>query len=193
MRMLQPQNPQKRALLQLDIADAGILQTGMHSHYEVDVISVMVAGRIAHEGSLEHGQSLSTNTVQVQRAGGAGFSHNEVNPDNSWNRMIQLWVLPEISGQRAKYSLYQPVAGELTPIYGGEDNGGTDFPAHTKIDVAILNGGQQIVVNEPFIAYITRGKGTLNKEKVEDGDLVRGELIKFTAAEDAQLIVVHSE
>lgn len=35
-------------------------ETTMHPHKEIDVISVMVEGRIAHQGSLEHGGSLDT-------------------------------------------------------------------------------------------------------------------------------------
>ena len=67
------------------LADARFMprgETTMHPHREVDVISVMVDGRIAHEGSLSHGEQLNTNDVQVQRAGGEGFTHNEVNPDD---------------------------------------------------------------------------------------------------------------
>jgi len=64
------------------LADARFMphgETHMHSHHEIDVISVMVEGQISHEGSLAHGQDLGSNDVQVQRAGGEGFSHNEVN------------------------------------------------------------------------------------------------------------------
>jgi redox-sensitive bicupin YhaK (pirin superfamily) len=167
-------------------------ETHMHSHHEIDVISVMVNGSIKHEGSLEHGNDLSRNDVQVQRAGGEGFSHNEINPDGEWNRMIQLWALPEVAGQAADYKVYKPVAGELTRIYGGENNGNTDFPAKTIIDVALLDNGQQIEVNEPFLAYVTRGKGMVNSEPVEEGDLIRGNAIKFKAMEDVQLIVIHA-
>jgi quercetin 2,3-dioxygenase len=176
------------------LADARFMphgETRMHGHKEIDVISVMVNGRIAHEGSLKHGQHLAGNAVQVQRAGGEGFSHNEINPDEEWNRMIQLWALPEVPGQAADYKVYQPAAGKLTRIYGGKESSGVDFPANTKIDVAILSNGQQIEVNEPFIAYITRGKGIANSEQVEDGDLMRGESIKFQATDDVQLILVH--
>ena len=104
------------------LADARFLPHGdtrMHTHREIDVISVMVEGNISHEGSLEHGQALNTFDVQVQRAGGEGFSHNEINPDNAINRMIQLWVLPEKSGQPAGYKLYTPKWGEISRIYGG--------------------------------------------------------------------------
>lgn len=177
------------------LADARFMphgETRMHPHHEIDVISVMVSGNIKHEGSLEHGKDLSPNDVQVQRAGGEGFSHNEINPDAEWNRMIQLWVLPEVAGQPAGYKVYKPVAGELTRIYGGDSNRNADFPAKTKLDVALLGEGQQIKVNKPYLAYITRGKGLANNAPVEGGDLIRGETIKFTAMEEVQLIVIHT-
>ena len=178
------------------LADARFMPNGethMHPHHEIDVISVMVDGNIKHEGSLEHGKNLSRDDVQVQRAGGEGFSHNEINPDAEWNRMIQLWVLPEVAGQPADYKVYKPVTGELTRIYGGADNSDTDFPAKTKLDVAVLAEGQQVEVSEAFIAYVTRGKGLANNEVVEEGDMIRGEALRFKATEDVQLIVIHAE
>jgi len=176
------------------LADARFMphgETHMHSHHEIDVISVMVDGNIKHEGSLANGKDLSRDDVQVQRAGGEGFSHNEINPDGEWNRMIQLWALPEVAGQAADYKVYKPVAGGLTRIYGGED--GSDFPASTKIDVAVLGDGQHIEISETFLAYVTRGKGLANNEPVEEGDLIRGDSIRFDATGDVQLIVIHAE
>jgi redox-sensitive bicupin YhaK (pirin superfamily) len=152
----------------------------------------MVDGNIKHEGSMECGKDLSRKDAQVQRAGGDGFSHNEVNPDGNWNRLIQLWALPEVAGQSASYKVYNPVKGELTRIYGGENNSGVDFPSKTKIDVALLSNGQQVEVDGPFLFYITRGKGIANNKSVQDGDLIRGNSINFEANEDAQIIVIHT-
>jgi len=177
------------------LADARFMphgETRMHSHHEIDVISLMVEGNIKHEGSLEHGKDLSRNEVQVQRAGGEGFSHNEINPDENWNRLIQLWALPEVAGEPAGYKVYKPVTGELTRIYGGENNSETDFPSKTKIDIGLLSNGQQFEVDGPFLVYITRGKGIANNKPVQDGDLIRGSSIEFIASEDVQLIVVHT-
>ena len=167
-------------------------ETRMHKHREVDVISVLVDGRINHEGSLEHGKDLSRDNVQVQRAGGEGFSHNEINPDDDMNRMIQLWVLPETAGQPADYKVYQPEAGKLTCIYGGDSNLQADFPSKTVIDIALLKADQQIAVNGAFIAYLSRGEGTANDKHIQDGDLIRGESLTFKARNDVQLIVIHT-
>lgn len=175
------------------LADARFMphgETHMHSHNEIDIISLVVDGQIAHQGSLQHGTDLITNDVQVQRAGGEGFSHNEVNPNDNWNRLIQIWLLPEESGLKADYKLYQPAANELTRVYGGSAD--ADFPAKTKVDIAMLSKGQQLNLDEDFMVYITRGKGIANEDAVEDGDMLRGTELNFTANKETQLIVVHT-
>ena len=117
-------------------------ETRMHPHKEIDVISIMMAGRVSHEGSLEHGQSLNTGDAQVQRAGGEGFSHNEINPDNSKNRMLQLWVLPDESGQKAGYKHYTLKDKGVTRIYGGAKSQSETFDSKTTIDVVRLLKGE---------------------------------------------------
>ena len=176
------------------LADARLVPTGetrMHSHREIDVISVMVEGRIQHEGSLEHGQELQANEVQVQRAGGEGFSHNEINPDDSHNRLIQIWVLPERKGEAAGYRHYSLKESGLTRVYGGDPDQREVFAASTIIDIACLSSGQSMDVDVPFLAYLARGKGFANEDILEEGTLLRGDQLTFDCAEDAQLILAH--
>ena len=176
------------------LADARFIpqgETGLHPHHEVDVISVMVEGRIAHGGSLSEGRELVAPDVQVQRAGGEGFNHNEVNPDNTPNRLIQLWVLPERSGEPAGYKVYKPKQGAVTRIYGGESDQDETFASNTVIDVALLNDGQSIEFNGSLLAYVTKGRGLANGQEVADGDLIRTDELNFSASEEVQLTVVH--
>ncbi len=176
------------------LADAQFMpngQTGLHPHHEIDVISIVVKGRIAHEGSLEHGKGLEAFEVQVQRAGGEGFRHNEVNPDADWNRMLQLWVLPETPGQPAGYKIYQPQWGKgLQRIYGGSPTQKQTFSSQTRIDVGLLNAGETVTVTTPFLAYLSQGTGLANGQKVTDGQLLRGPSLNFEATDDTQLAVV---
>ncbi|MCK5308424.1 MAG: pirin family protein [Zetaproteobacteria bacterium] len=176
------------------LADARFLpkgETRLHSHKEIDVISVMVEGRIMHEGSLKHGQQMESHHVQVQRAGGEGFTHNEINPDDAENRMIQLWVLPEQPGQTAGYKLYSPKEGELTRVYGGERDQEETLDSHTLIDTGVIAAGKSISMDTAVIAYITRGSGMLNGQTVKEGDLIRDDRLEFRANDDTQLIVIH--
>lgn len=175
------------------LADARFMpkgETTMHGHKEVDVISVMVEGRIAHEGSLKHGEELSDQAVQVQRAGGEGFQHNEINPDDKENRMIQLWVLPEKAGEPAGYQVFHPEKGSNTRIYGGEEEQNKTYSSKTLIDVARLDALNSFQVSGRYLAYVTQGKGTIDDVEIYDGDLIEGENLKFVASENVQLIVV---
>ncbi len=175
------------------LADAKFIpkgETHLHPHKEIDVISVVVDGRIFHEGTLEEGSVINTNQVQVQRAGGEGFAHNEVNPDDKENRMIQIWVTPEKQGEQAGYKLYSLQQGKIIRVYGGPKDQNDTFSSQTVLDVGLLDTNQKISFDGEFIAYVTRGKGILNGELVTDGDLIRGEDITFQSETNSQIIIV---
>jgi redox-sensitive bicupin YhaK (pirin superfamily) len=178
------------------LADANFMpkgETTMHNHQEVDVISVMVEGRISHAGSLEHGQGLEADSAQVQRAGGEGFSHNEINPDDTMNQMVQLWVLPDEQGEAAGYKVYQPETGKLNKIYGGKKDQDQTFHSHTAIAVAPLEAGQSVEQSGEVLAYLSKGSGVINGETIKARTLVRADSISFSAAEESQLIVVYRD
>jgi redox-sensitive bicupin YhaK (pirin superfamily) len=174
-------------------------ETGMHPHREIDVISVMVEGRIHHEGSLENGQSLETGMVQVQRAGAEGFTHNEINPDSSVNRMIQLWVLPDEAGQPAGYRVYLPESGDRMKIYGG--SGGVDenqgeqehFDSKTLIDMAMVNPGQTIEQKGESMAYFCKGSGLANGQEVSAQTLIRDTNLEYEAHSETQMILIYTD
>ena len=167
-------------------------QTGLHPHREIDVLSLMVSGRIVHEGSLQNGANIDQGMVQVQRAGGEGFSHNEINPDDVPNNMIQFWVLPEERGQPAGYKTYTPAASGRTPIYGGENNQTDTFASQTKIDIANLDADDKLTQSGAVMAYVTKGAGTVEDQQVEERTLVRTDDFEFTASEPTQLILIYS-
>ena len=178
------------------LADARFLphgETRMHPHREIDVISVMVEGRIQHEGSLEHGQELQVDDIQVQRAGGEGFTHNEVNPDNAKNRLIQLWVLPETPGEPADYKMFQSRPAERLRIYGGPDDQDETFAAKTVIEIAQLKAGDSLSQPAQSLVYITTGTGSSNDQILREGDLIETINFTFTATQDSKLIVVYQE
>ena len=166
-------------------------ETKMHPHKEIDVISIVIDGEIHHEGSLEHGTSLVSGQVQVQRAGGQGFVHNEINPNARKNRMIQMWVLPENHGEAAGYKLYDIKQNSLTKIYGGTKNQNDTFDSHTVLEVGRFSKDEEIKKNGDFLAYITEGEALVNNIKVKDGDLLRGTDFDFKAtSEYAQVILI---
>ncbi|KGJ93037.1 pirin family protein [Colwellia psychrerythraea] len=174
-------------------------ETHMHPHKEIDVISIMLSGRVSHEGSLEHGQSLIAGEVQVQRAGGEGFSHNEINPDSTKNRMLQLWVLPEVAGEPAGYKHYPLKANGINRIYGGKKSAGQKnqnetFSSKTTIDIVRLTAGENINFNEEILAYVSMGTADFTDENnhfsAEEGDLIRSYKTDILATSEVEIVVV---
>lgn len=175
------------------LADACFLpegETRMHTHTEIDVISVMVEGRIIHEGSLHDGQELNVDDIQVQRAGSEGFSHNEINPDNEKNRMIQLWVLPETQGEPSAYQMFHAKSGERTRVYGGPADQSETLPARTVIEIAHVNEGESVKQPGRSLAYVTTGQGKSTDEILREGDLVETRDFEYKALSDSKLILV---
>jgi redox-sensitive bicupin YhaK (pirin superfamily) len=174
------------------LADASFLpfgETRMHTHRDIDVISVMVEGRLKHAGSLEDGQDLHVDDIQVQRSGNEGFSHNEINPDDAKNRMIQLWVIPEILGESAEYQMFHAKAGTRTRVYGGPPDHENVFPARTAIDIVYTSAGDSVIQSGRSIVYITSGEGVCAGETLTEGDLVETRDFKFKANTDSKLIL----
>ena len=122
--------------------------------------------------------------AQVQRAGGEGFSHNEQNPDNKTNRILQIWALPEKNGLPASYKFYKPKNG-LTRLYGGPENQAQTFSSSTTIDLLNLNEGDSFFIEKEMMTYIAEGSALLNSGT----SLIEGDLNIFNNAE----IVAQSE
>lgn len=172
-------------------------ETHMHPHKEIDVISIMMKGRVSHEGSLKHGQSLNIGEAQVQRAGGEGFTHNEINPDNTKNRMLQLWVLPDESDQTANYKHYTLKTNGVTRIYGGSKNQSQTFDSATIIDVVRLSSGESIKFEQEILAYVSQGKAKFSDENstfsAEDGDLIRSNKTEISTNSDVEIVVISKQ
>jgi len=166
-------------------------ETKMHPHKEVDVISVMVEGNIEHQGSLEHGASLQAGDVQVQRAGGEGFSHNEINPNNTKNRMLQLWFQPEIQGDRAGYQLYPDNGEQIQRVYGGRV--GKTFRSGTMMEVVTLQKDEPFSHLGAYEVYLYQGTLQSGEAELHDGDLIQGSDFDVVALVDSKFILVFKE
>ena len=135
---------------------------------------------------------MQANQVQAQRAGGEGFVHNEINPDNVENRMLQLWVLPEAAGEPASYNFYDLKKDQMIRVYGGNKSQSVTLDSETVIEVGLLSKNKNVTQEGEFIAYVTGGEGVLNGVEVKDGDLVRDEKLDFTAlSEQVHLTLIY--
>ena len=119
-------------------------ETGMHHHDGMDIVSVIPRGRMYHQGSHGAGYNKSPNDdggnwvnagqTQLQRDGNKGICHNELNPSDKVQPMMQVWIKPEPGSAAPEYHVLDSEPNGLTCVYGGEL-----FPARMRVDILRLD------------------------------------------------------
>jgi quercetin 2,3-dioxygenase len=76
---------------------------GKHPHDNMEIITIILDGTLAHKDSMGHEQTIVPGEVQVMSAG-SGVVHSEYNhdPHNSVN-LLQTWIFPNKRGVEPRY------------------------------------------------------------------------------------------
>ena len=75
---------------------------GMHSHRDMEIITVMVDGQLTHRDSLGNSGVLQAGEVQRMSAG-TGIVHSEMNEADQRCRLLQIWIEPSEDGLAPSY------------------------------------------------------------------------------------------
>lgn len=75
---------------------------GTHAHRDMEIISYVLEGELAHRDSMGNGSIIRPGEVQRMSAG-TGVTHSEKNPANELVHFYQIWILPERRGITPSY------------------------------------------------------------------------------------------
>jgi len=122
---------------------------GEHHHAEMEIVSIVMEGALAHRDSTGGQGILRPGEVQRMSAG-TGVAHSEFNASATEPvHFFQIWILPGVAGVAPGYEqkLFPETdrRGRLCPLVApGAENGALDIHQDARIFSAILAPGERV-------------------------------------------------
>ena len=109
---------------------------GRHGHANMEILSLVLGGQLAHEDSMGHGETLARGEVQFMSAG-RGVEHSEFNGDADQPvHFYQVWIEPSETGTEPRYGqLHVDLDAEGTQPIAGD---GSAIPLHQDAAVSFV-------------------------------------------------------
>lgn len=173
-----------------------------HPHGNMEIISYVLDGALAHKDSLGTGSVIRPGDVQRMSAG-TGIHHSEFNASKAEPaHFLQIWILPERDGLAPSYEqkAFGPAdkRGRLR-LVGSRDGRDGSVTIHRDVDLfaALLGDGAQ--VSHSFAPgrigwlQVARGTATLDGTQLYPGDGVAvtagGTLALAGTSDDAEVLL----
>lgn len=82
---------------------AGGMGFGAHPHDNMEIITIPLAGSLAHKDSMGHAEAIHPGEVQVMSAG-TGVQHSEYNHNRDQEvNLLQIWIFPNKKNVQPRY------------------------------------------------------------------------------------------
>jgi redox-sensitive bicupin YhaK (pirin superfamily) len=152
---------------------------GTHGHHDMEIVTYVLEGAIAHRDSLGSGGVLGPGELQRMTAG-TGITHSEFNASESDPvHLYQIWLLPERAGLKPSYEQKTFPESErrnrlrLVASPGGED-GALTIGQDARLYLASLDAGSEVTrelgPDRHGWVQVLRGEVSLNGDTLLGGD-----------------------
>ena len=174
---------------------------GTHGHRDMEIISYVVSGNLAHKDSMGNVKGIPPGDVQRMSAG-SGVQHSEFNhaPDET-THFFQIWIEPNVTGIPPGYEQKTFAApekqGNLRLVASSDAaQGSVKIHADARMYSGLLDGAEQttLAIDPARKAYVhlVRGSLSVNGTALSAGDaaLLQGESqIALAQAAGAEVLV----
>ena len=164
-----------------DRVDAGA-GFGTHAHRDMEIVSYVLEGELAHKDSMGNGSTIRPGDVQRMSAG-SGVRHSEFNPSpNSGVHFLQIWIQPserniEPSYEEKRFDA-QEKRGRLRLIVSPDAaDGSLLIHQDARIYAGLFDGAERaeltVAPGRKIYVHVARGKLTANGSALNAGDALK--------------------
>jgi quercetin 2,3-dioxygenase len=150
-----------------------------HGHRDMDIISYVLEGALAHKDSLGNGTVIRPGEVQRMSAG-SGIVHSEFNPSKSDPvHFLQIWIIPEQRGlppsyEQKDFHVQEPRESLLLVAAPGGRDGALTLHEDAEVYAGTLAAGARVVhkvaPGRGLWVQIARGSAVVNGTELKEGD-----------------------
>jgi len=152
---------------------------GTHPHDNMEIVTVVLSGELAHRDSTGGGSTIDPHVVQRMTAG-TGITHSEFNPSAEQpTHLLQIWILPRAAGLPPSYEEKRLPPGDAQGRFqllvspDGED-GSLRIEQDVRLFRARLSAGESLEMSlhsgHHAWVQVTRGELSLNDVTLSAGD-----------------------
>jgi len=174
---------------------------GTHGHRDMEIISYVLSGELAHKDSMGNGRSIPPGDVQRMSAG-RGVMHSEYNhAPQATTHFFQIWIEPNVRGIAPGYEQKTFAAPEkrgALRLVASPDGaqGSVTIHADARLYAGLFDGSEAatLALDPARKAYVhlVRGELQVNGSQLAGGDaaLLAGEAqVELKAGRDAEVLV----
>ena len=174
---------------------------GTHSHRDMEIISYVLSGELAHKDTLGNVRGIPPGDVQRMSAG-TGVQHSEFNhAPNDTTHFLQIWIEPNVTGIAPSYEqktfLESEKRGALRLVASSDGaQGSVTIHADAHVYAGLLDGAQTVELalnsNRKAYVHLVRGELDVNGQRLSAGDaaLMEGESrLALSGGKDAEVLV----
>jgi redox-sensitive bicupin YhaK (pirin superfamily) len=152
---------------------------GAHPHRDMEILSYVLKGKLAHRDNMGHTEVLGPNEIQHMSAG-SGVTHSEFNGSESEPvHFFQIWIEPKSRGTKPRYAQlkFEPEA-KLNRFKllasPNEVPGAATINQDSSVSVAELTPGKslsyELTIGRQAWVHVIRGEVAVNGTKLGTGD-----------------------
>jgi redox-sensitive bicupin YhaK (pirin superfamily) len=174
---------------------------GTHAHQDMEIISYVLDGELAHQDSIGNGSTIKPGDVQRMSAG-RGVRHSEFDPSTSAGvHFLQIWIIPNVRGIAPSYEekrfATEDKRGRLRLVASADARDGSVLiHQDASLYVGLFDDSEQakLQVNSGrgIYVHIARGQLTVNQEVLAAGDalmITDGSELQLAAGKHAEVLV----